>query len=253
MRNLRYAVAMSLDGYIAGPNGEYDWIGADPEVDFNATWSQFDTLLMGRRTFELAVQARGEGAFTTFTGVTSIVFSRTLKPQEHPYVTVLPELNADWVRNLKAQSGKDIWLFGGSAPFSTLASSMASRLLSCRCCWARDSIASPSLQSCQIAVNSPSRLPVREGVVDIRSGAVGRRRSKMTHERCPADFFLDCDISRFAASSHWLPTSRNASRQHRRELGHPISGESAPFDTGESAFYPDYVLNPAFSGRLCCC
>ena len=128
---------MSPDGYIAGPNGEYDWIGADPEVDFNATWSQFDTLLMGRRTFELAVQARGEGAFTTFTGVTSIVFSRTLKPQEHPYVTVLPELNADWVRNLKAQSGKDIWLFGGSAPFSTLASSMASRLLSCRCCWAR--------------------------------------------------------------------------------------------------------------------
>jgi dihydrofolate reductase len=116
-RELRYAVAMSLDGYIAGPNGEYDWIGADPDVDFNATWSQFDTLLMGRRTFELAVQARGEGAFTTFTGVTSIVFSRTLKPQEHPYVTVLPELNADWVRNLKAQSGKDIWLFGGGSLF----------------------------------------------------------------------------------------------------------------------------------------
>src|SRR6202042_1214027 len=117
MRNLRYAVAMSLDGYIAGPNGEYDWIGADPDVDFNATWSQFDTLLMGQTNLELAVQARGEGAFTTFTGVTSIVFSRTLKPQEHPYVTVLPELNADWVRDLKAQSGKDIWLFGGSSLF----------------------------------------------------------------------------------------------------------------------------------------
>ena len=117
MRKIRYAVAMSLDGHIAGPNGEYDWIGTDPEVDFAAFWSQFDTLLMGRRTFELAVRTRGEAAFTAFTGVTSIVFSRTLKPQEHPHVTVMPELNADWVRDLKAQSGKDIWLFGGGDLF----------------------------------------------------------------------------------------------------------------------------------------
>jgi len=117
MRKLRYAVAMSLDGHIAGPNGEYDWIGTDPEVDFAAFWTQFDTLLMGRRTFELAVQTRGEAAFTPFTGVTSIVFSRTLNQQEHPHVTVVPELNADWVRDLKAQSGKDIWLFGGSSLF----------------------------------------------------------------------------------------------------------------------------------------
>jgi dihydrofolate reductase len=117
MRKLRYSVAMSLDGHIAGPNGEYDWIGTDAEVDFTAFWSQFDTLLMGRRTFELAVRTRGEAAFTAFTGVTSIVFSRTLKQQDHPHVTVMPELNADWIRDLKAQSGKDIWLFGGSDLF----------------------------------------------------------------------------------------------------------------------------------------
>jgi dihydrofolate reductase len=117
MRRIRYAVAMSLDGHIAGPNQEYDWIGTDPEVDFVAKWSQFDTLLMGRRTFELAVRTRGEDAFTAFTGVTSIVFSRTLKQQEHPYVTVVPEVKADWVRKLKAQSGKDIWLFGGGNLF----------------------------------------------------------------------------------------------------------------------------------------
>jgi dihydrofolate reductase len=117
MRKIRYAAAMSLDGQIAGPNGEYDWIGTDPEIDFVAFWTQFDTLLMGRRTYELAVQTRGKAAFTAFTGVTSIVFSRTLKQHEHPHVTIMPELNADWVRELKAQSGKDIWLFGGSDLF----------------------------------------------------------------------------------------------------------------------------------------
>jgi len=64
MRKIRYAVAMSLDGYVAGPNGEYDWIGADPEVDFGTFWAQFDPLLIGRRTYELAVETRGKAAFT---------------------------------------------------------------------------------------------------------------------------------------------------------------------------------------------
>jgi dihydrofolate reductase len=54
MRQLRYSVAMSLDGFIAGPNGEYDWIVHDPAFDFSALFRQFDTLLMGRRTFDLA-------------------------------------------------------------------------------------------------------------------------------------------------------------------------------------------------------
>jgi dihydrofolate reductase len=113
MRKIRYAVAISLDGYIAGPNAEYDWIGVDAEVDFAGFWSQFDTLMMGRKTYDLAVQVRGKAAFTAFTGVTSIVFSRTLKQPDHPHVSVVPELNADWVRDVKARSGKDIWLFGG--------------------------------------------------------------------------------------------------------------------------------------------
>jgi RibD C-terminal domain len=47
MRTIRYAVAMSVDGYMAGPNGEADWIGLDPEVDFAAVRAQFDTRLMG--------------------------------------------------------------------------------------------------------------------------------------------------------------------------------------------------------------
>ena len=54
-RLLRYQVAMSLDGFIAGPNGEYDWIASDKSFDWAAFLSQFDTLLMGRKTYELAL------------------------------------------------------------------------------------------------------------------------------------------------------------------------------------------------------
>jgi dihydrofolate reductase len=114
MRRIRYLVASSLDGYIAGPNGESDWIGPDPEVDFPAIWAQFDTGLMGRKTYQAAIPRLGEKAFA---GVNSIVFSRTIHPQDHPAVTVISELNADWVKALKDQNGKDIWLFGGSELF----------------------------------------------------------------------------------------------------------------------------------------
>ena len=117
MRKIRYVVAMSVDGYIAGPNGEADWIGIDPEVDFAAIWAQFDTGLMGRRTYEAARKRLGEAAFT---GITTIVFSRTMKPQDHPEITVITELHSDWVRKLQNRDGKDIWLFGGSELFRSL-------------------------------------------------------------------------------------------------------------------------------------
>ena len=114
MRRIRYGVAASLDGFIAGPNGEVDWITLDPEVDFAEIWAQFDTLLMGRRTYEVAVHRLGEAAFV---GITSVVFSRTLKQEQHPKVKVVPELTREWVTSLKAQTGKDVWLMGGSSLF----------------------------------------------------------------------------------------------------------------------------------------
>jgi len=56
VRGVRYSVAMSLDEYIAGPGGEYDWIPMDPAIDWTAFMARFDTVLMGRRTFEVALQ-----------------------------------------------------------------------------------------------------------------------------------------------------------------------------------------------------
>ena len=49
MRRLRYSVAASLDGFIAGPNGEFDWIPMDPDIDFVAMFSRYDTMLLGAR------------------------------------------------------------------------------------------------------------------------------------------------------------------------------------------------------------
>jgi dihydrofolate reductase len=113
LRRVRYQVAVSLDGYIAGPNGEADWIAMDPDIDFAAIFQQFDTILMGRKTFLVA----GGGGMP---GVTEIVFSRTLRAADYPTVQIEAGDPADAVRQLKARSGKDIWLFGGGELFRSL-------------------------------------------------------------------------------------------------------------------------------------
>ncbi len=117
MRKIVYSVAMSLDGYVAGPNGEADWIVMDPEIDFMGMMARFDTILMGRRTFE-AAQAMGGGA--AMPGVTSIVVSRTLQQKDHPGLTIIAEDVGGAVARLRADAGKDIWLFGGGSLFRSL-------------------------------------------------------------------------------------------------------------------------------------
>jgi len=117
MRRLRYGVAMSLDGFIAGSNGEHDWIVPDPAIDFAAIFARFDTLLMGRRTFEVA---RVRAAQWPDLGHRWMVASSTLKPEENPGVTILSSGVAKAIAALKAGPGKDIWLMGGGVLFRSL-------------------------------------------------------------------------------------------------------------------------------------
>jgi dihydrofolate reductase len=122
MRKVVYSVAMSLDGYVAGPNGEADWITMDtdpedPEFDFAAWAARFDTVLVGRKTYE---QVKAMGGGQAMPGVTSIVASRTLKPEDCPGATVIGDGLTDRVRELRVGSGKDIWLFGGGVLFRSL-------------------------------------------------------------------------------------------------------------------------------------
>jgi dihydrofolate reductase len=116
MRRIRYAVAATLDGYIAGPNGEADWIIMDPDIDFRALFEQFDTFLLGRRTFE----AMAGGGSSEMPGMKTYVFSRTLRQQDYPGVTIIAEEAEKTVAALRAEPGKDIWLFGGGSLFGSL-------------------------------------------------------------------------------------------------------------------------------------
>jgi dihydrofolate reductase len=116
VRRVRYSVAMSLDSYIAGPNGEFDWILMDPEIDFGALTSSFDTILMGRKTYEVARQQGESGGMP---GLQAYVLSRTLRQSDCPGVTVLGNAK-ETVTRLKSAPGKDIWLFGGGSLFRSL-------------------------------------------------------------------------------------------------------------------------------------
>lgn len=112
MRRVRYQVACSLDGYIADADGGYDWIVADPDIDFGAIFAEFDTLLMGRRTFEQAPQGMA--------GMNVLVFSRSLRQEDHPDVTIVSDRVRETLDALRREPGKDIWLYGGGELFQSL-------------------------------------------------------------------------------------------------------------------------------------
>jgi dihydrofolate reductase len=116
LRKIRHIAAMSLDGYIAGPNGETDWIIMDPAMDFAALMAQFDTVLVGRRTFQSMLEIGDEA----MPGMKMFVFSRTFDAADYPEVTIVSSDHAKILKELRSQPGKDIWLFGGGKLFSAL-------------------------------------------------------------------------------------------------------------------------------------
>jgi dihydrofolate reductase len=113
MRRIVYSVAMSLDGYIAGPDHDYDWVLQDPDIDFDSFVARFDTLLMGRKSFEITGGSAGADH-------RPVVVSRTLKQEDHPGVAIIGDGLEKEVRELRAEPGKDIWLFGGGMLFRSL-------------------------------------------------------------------------------------------------------------------------------------
>lgn len=116
MRQLRYSVAASLDGYVAGPNGEYDWITIDPEIDFEAMYAGFSGLVMGRKSYDVFV-ATGGGVGPA---LPTYVYSTTLPEGERDGVVFARDAAAH-VKDLKRVDGKPLWLWGGGELFRALA------------------------------------------------------------------------------------------------------------------------------------
>ena len=117
-RPVRYNVAASLDGFITDASGGFDWIPNDPAVDFAAIFARVDTVLLGRRSYEV-MQAGGGPTWPPDTRV--YVFSRTMQPDAHPEVRIVASDAASTVAALRAEPGDgEIWLFGGSHLFASL-------------------------------------------------------------------------------------------------------------------------------------
>jgi dihydrofolate reductase len=111
MRTLLYGAACSLDGFIAAPNDEVDWLQWSDDVAAisKTVWDRVDTVLMGRKTYDVAVRM-GTRAYP---GVNNYVFSRTLAPEAAPEVTVVADDAVAYVRKMKQQPGSGICLLGG--------------------------------------------------------------------------------------------------------------------------------------------
>jgi dihydrofolate reductase len=126
MKKIILEVAVSLDGYIEGPNGEYDWCFVDQDYGFTDLLKRIDTVFYGRKSFELF------GNFVPSENSTEMekqffeivekkkkyVFSRTLNSVEG---AILINKNIEEeVKKIKQEPGKDIYLFGGSSLVTSL-------------------------------------------------------------------------------------------------------------------------------------
>src|SRR5262245_908901 len=117
MRTVSFGGANSLDNFITGPNGGIDWIRHAREAMelLGRMWQTLDTIVMGRKTYEASLRMMAEGAVPpdhAAAGITSYVLSRTLT-ETPKSVTLVREDGAAFVRRLKAQPGKDIFIMGG--------------------------------------------------------------------------------------------------------------------------------------------
>jgi len=113
MRKVIFSVANSLDNCIARKDGAVDWLSLGEEVASMMTefWKTIDAVVIGRKTYE-PVLTSGK-PFPTYAGVKNYVLSRTLGESPDQNVEVIHEDAADFVRKLKNEEGKDIFVMGG--------------------------------------------------------------------------------------------------------------------------------------------
>lgn len=123
-RKIILDLAVTLDGFIEGKNGEVDWCIMDSEMGFISFLNQIDTILYGRKSYDLWGQFT-PGIEHTDTEIWELihskdkyVFSRTEKRTDNK-VTFINDNIWEEVNTLKNKPGKDIWLYGGASLITT--------------------------------------------------------------------------------------------------------------------------------------
>ncbi len=118
MRKVILGVAVSLDGLIEGPNGEYDWCFTDQDYGMSEFFNRIDSIFIGRKSYELTL-TMGDGSMPGFPKLKEYVFSNTLKELKPGAILIQGDIGAE-VKQIKNEPGKDIWLFGGASLTSSL-------------------------------------------------------------------------------------------------------------------------------------
>lgn len=116
MRKIILGLAVTLDGLIEGPNGEYDWCLTDQDYGMGDFLKRIDAIFYGRKSYEMMMGVEGGNPFA---GIKGYVFSNTLKDIKDGFELVNGDI-INKVQMLKAAEGKDIWLFGGALLTSSL-------------------------------------------------------------------------------------------------------------------------------------
>jgi dihydrofolate reductase len=111
MRKVILSLAISLDGFIEGPNGEYDWCFTDQDYGMAEFLKRIDTIFYGRKSYEL-MKADGGGE-NLWRDKKQYVFSNSLKQKSNEFEIISGNIEQR-VKEIKNLKGKDIWLFGGA-------------------------------------------------------------------------------------------------------------------------------------------
>lgn len=122
MRKVIFGGANSLDNYLARPDGAVDWLmwGEEAAELMAGMWGRFDTIVMGRKTYQAALEKMPDSGENPYGDMRSIVFSRTLDQADHKAAEIVTSDPGDFVREMKAGDGKDICVMGGGELGKTL-------------------------------------------------------------------------------------------------------------------------------------
>ena len=128
MRKLILQLAISLDGFIEGPNGEYDWCFTDQDYGMTEFFKRIDSVFYGRKSYELVLSMESASEGPAVPGMPILkeyIFSTTLQDVKPGAILISKDAETE-VKKIKNEPGKDIWLFGGA---SLTASLMEARLV----------------------------------------------------------------------------------------------------------------------------